>query len=193
MSTTAAPMLSHVGLFVRDMQPMLSFYMTLFGLKITDKGQGRMSPNELVFLSADPAHHHQLVLSSGRPDDAAFSTVMQLSFKVQTIDALRRIGDAAPALGAAKLRTLNHGNALSIYFGDPEGNTIEVYVDMPFYVAQPYGGPLDLSKPDQEILRDTETSCRADPSFLTAQQWRRQFAATLPAPRFYPSGSQKGE
>lgn len=178
MSTTSQPMLSHVGLFVRDMQQMLSFYMTLFGLKITDKGRGRIFRNDLVFLSAHPDHHHQLVLSSGRPADATFITVMQLSFKVQAIDDLRRIGTAAPALGATKLFTLNHGNALSIYFGDPEGNTVEVYFDMPFYVAQPHGDPLDLSKSDEEILRETEAVCREDPSFMTAEEWKRRFVAS---------------
>jgi catechol 2,3-dioxygenase len=157
---------------------MLTFYMTLFGLKITDKGRGRTFQNDLVFLSAHPEHHHQLVLSSGRPADATFSTVMQLSFKAQAIDDLRRISAAAPRLGASKLFTLNHGNALSVYFCDPEGSTVEVYFDTLFYVAQPHGDPLDLSKSDEEILRETELACRADPSFMTAEEWRRKFVAS---------------
>ena len=78
-------------------------------------------------------------------------------------------------LGASKLFTLNHGNALSVYFNDPEGNTVEVYVDTPFYVAQPHGDPLDLSKSDSEILAETEANCRADPSFTSAKSWQEQF------------------
>ena len=176
MNAVLPPMLSHVGLFVRDMQQMLHFYMTLFGLKITDKGRGRTFQNDLVFLSAHPEHHHQLVLSSGRPPDVNFSTVMQISFKAHSIDDLRRISAVAPQLGASKLFTLNHGNALSIYFSDPEGSTVEVYCDTPFHVAQPHGHPLDLSKTDEEILRETEVACRADPSFMTADEWRRKFS-----------------
>ena len=178
MSTSLPPMLSHVGLFVRDMQRMSNFYMKLFGLRITDKGRGRTFQNDLVFLSAHPEHHHQLVLSSGRPADAGFSTVMQLSFKVRSIDDLRRISAAAPPLGASNLFALNHGNALSVYFSDPEGTTVEVYFDTPYYVAQPHGDPLDLSKTNEQILRETESTCRADPSFMTADEWRRQFAAS---------------
>jgi catechol 2,3-dioxygenase len=175
MTTHSAPLLSHVGLYVREIESMVGFYSELFGLRVTDRGRGRTFKNDLVFMSADPKHHHQLVLSSGRPPEATFSTVMQLSFKVQAIDDLRRISAAAPALGATKLFTLNHGNALSLYFSDPEGNTVEVYFDTPFYVSQPHGDPLDLSKTDAEILEETETICRADPSFMSVEQWQRRF------------------
>jgi catechol 2,3-dioxygenase len=98
---------------------------------------------------------------------------MQLSFRAETIDDLRRVSTAAPALGATKLFTLNHGNALSVYFSDPEGSTVEVYFDTPFYVSQPHGDPLDLSKSDTELMAETEANCRRDPSFMTVEQWRR--------------------
>jgi catechol 2,3-dioxygenase len=88
---------------------------------------------------------------------------------------LRRVSIAAPALGATKLFSLNHGNALSVYFSDPEGSTVEVYFDTPFYVSQPHGDPLDLSKSDSELLAETEANCRQDPSFMTVEQWRRTF------------------
>jgi catechol 2,3-dioxygenase len=175
MTALNAPRLAHVGLYVRDVELMVRFYAELFNLRVTDRGRGKTFKNELVFMSADPEHHHQLVICSGRPPEAEFSTIMQLSFKAAAIDDLRRISSAAPALGATKLFTLNHGNALSVYFGDPEGNTVEVYVDTPFYVAQPHGDPLDLSKSDAEILAETESNCRSDPSFTTAESWRQQF------------------
>ena len=79
MSITSQPMLSHVGLFVWDMQKMVNFYVDLFGLKVTDKGRGRTFRNDLVFLSSHPDHHHQLVLSSGRAADATFSTASALT------------------------------------------------------------------------------------------------------------------
>ena len=175
MSVEPGTSLSHVGLYVREVEPMVRFYSRLFGLRVTDRGRGRTFKNDLVFMSADPNHHHQLVIASGRPAEATFSTVMQLSFKATAIDALRRISAAAPALGATKLLTLNHGNALSLYFSDPEGNTVEVYFDTPFYVSQPHGDPLDLSKTDAELLAETEVNCRADPSFMTVEQWRVGF------------------
>jgi catechol 2,3-dioxygenase len=71
--------------------------------------------------------------------------------------------------------TLNHGNALSLYFSDPEGNTVEVHFDTTFCVSQPHGDPLDLSRPETEILAETEASCRADPSFMPIESWRERF------------------
>jgi catechol 2,3-dioxygenase len=108
---------------------------------------------------------------------ATFSTVMQLSFAVPSIQSLRDLRDKAVALGASKLLPLNHGNALSVYFADPEGNTVEIYLDMPFYISQPHGDPLDLSQDDATILRETEAICRSDPSFMPIDQWQAQFSA----------------
>lgn len=175
MLSVTRPTPSHFGIFVTDLERMVDFYTRVFGLTITDRGRGRTFQNDLVFMSASPDQHHQLVLASGRPESAAFSTVMQISFVVPAIQDLRDARAAALEQGATQMRGLNHGNALSIYFADPEGNTVEVYIDTPFYVAQPHGDPLDLSKSDEEILRETEAICRNDPTFMPIEKWREQF------------------
>ena len=118
---------------------MVSFYKTVCGLVETDRGVGRTFKAPLIFLSASPDQHHQLVIAGGRPPEATFSTVMQLSFAVPTIQHLRDIRALAEANGASRFVPLNHGNALSVYFADPEGNTVETYIDMPFYITQPHG------------------------------------------------------
>lgn len=179
MAVSALPSLSHFGIYVHDVERMVAFYTRVFGLKETDRGQGSTFRNTLVFLSARPEQHHQLVLASGRPTDATFSTVMQMSFKVQAIDDLRRIHRDALAEGATGMRGLNHGNALSIYFSDIEGNTVEVYMDTPYHVAQPHGDPLDLDLPDAVLLEQTERLCRQDPTFMPREEWERRFVASL--------------
>jgi catechol 2,3-dioxygenase len=113
-----------------------------------------------------------LVIAGGRPPEATFSTVMQLSFAVPSIQHLRDLKAAAEALGATRVLPLNHGNALSVYFADPEGNTVEIYIDMPFYISQPHGDPLDLTKDDATLLRETEAICRSDPSFKLIEDWQ---------------------
>ena len=135
----------------------------------------RSFKNSLAFLSGSPDQHHQLLLSSGRPPEATFSTVMQISFAVPSIQHLRDLSARAQARGASKFKPLNHGSALSVYFDDPEGNTVEMYIDMPFYIAQPHGDLLDLTQSDEQILRDTEAMCRADPTFMPIEQWQAQF------------------
>lgn len=170
MTAAYAPNLSHFGVYCRDIEEMAHFYRNVFDLIETDRGQGVTFPMTILFLSGNPDQHHQLVLASGRAADAP-STVMQLSFKVQTLNHLREAKHRALAHGAQRLRGLNHGNALSIYFEDVENNLVEVYLDTPWYVAQPHGDPLDLSMPDDAIWAATEHTCRADPTFMPVSEW----------------------
>lgn len=174
------PTPSHFGIYVTDLERMVAFYVEVFDLTITDRGVGRTFKNTLVFTSASHDQHHQLVIASGRPAEATFSTVMQISFVVPTIGHIRDVWQRAEARGATNIRGLNHGNALSVYMSDPEGNTVEVYIDTPFYVSQPHGDPLDLSKSDEDIMRETEAICRADPSFKLLPQWEADFIARAP-------------
>jgi catechol-2,3-dioxygenase len=170
-----APNLSHCGIFCRDVDLLKAFYCGTFDLQETDRGVGGTFRYDLLFLSGRGDQHHQLVLASGRGADAP-STVMQLSFKVQSIDQLREARRRALALGATAMRGLNHGNALSIYCMDPEGNTVEVYLDTPWYVSQPHGDPLDLDQDDATLWADTERIVRTDPSFMPAIEWAARFA-----------------
>ena len=178
-STDTRPQLSHCGIYVRDIDAMTRFYTRVFGLQLTDQGEGRNFKVKLHFLSASPDQHHQLVLASGRGADAP-TTVMQLSFKVGAIDDLRRIRQLALAEGATQMRGMNHGNALSIYFSDLEDNTVEVYLATPWYIPQPHGDPLDLAKTDAELWAETEAACRADPGFMPLDQWQQRFRRAAP-------------
>lgn len=172
------PNLSHVGIYVVDIDKIEAFYCKALDLIVTDRGVGNRFKNRLVFMSSQPSAHHQLALASGRAPGSP-STVMQLSFKVPSLDQLRSVREKALANGARDLFGLNHGNAWSIYFNDPEDNLVEVYVDTPFYVPQPHGDPLDLAKSDEEIFRETEAACRHEPGFLLVADWERQMQQRL--------------
>jgi catechol 2,3-dioxygenase len=165
------PTLSHVGIYVRDERRMLAFYTDMFKLTVTDTGVGELFPTRLTFLSNNPSQHHQLVLASGRPADQPFSTINQLSFKVATLAELRGMYQRAVAFGVEKLNPINHGNAISIYFDDPEGNKIEVYYETEWYLPQPHRGKIDFSTSDRQILEDTEAMVRADAGMLTRADW----------------------
>jgi catechol 2,3-dioxygenase len=171
--------LCHTGIFVTDLDRMVDFYTKALGLTLTDRGRGHTFDTEIAFLSADPEKHHQVALATGRPKDATFSTVMQTSFMVETLDDLRTVRAAALAHGATAMRATNHGNAWSIYFKDPEGNLVEVYLDTPFHVPQPHGEPLDLDASDAEILRVTEAACRKDPGFMPRANYVRLQAQAM--------------
>lgn len=169
------PTPAHVGIYVFDLDRMLDFYLSVFRLTVTDEGIGKNFGNRLVFMSATEDQHHQLVLSAGRSPEAKVSTVMQLSFLVPDLAELRRNRDVALAKGATEMRPMNHGNAWSLYYFDPEGNRIEVYVDTPYYVAQPYGTPLDLDKSAEELLAETYAMVKDDPTYMPLADWQAKF------------------
>ena len=164
------PALAHLGIFVSDLEGMERFYTGVFGLVVTDRGTGAVFKNDLIFMSGSEEQHHQVVLSSGRQPGAP-STIMQLSFKVTSLDDLRNIRGRAIANKATELINLNHGNAWSIYFFDPEMNRIEVYLDTPFHTPQPCAHPFDLEKSDAEILAETEALVATLPGSMDRQDY----------------------
>lgn len=164
--------LSHLGICCFDLPGMVAFYTGVLGMTTSDRGT--LPPPlgaELVFLTTDPAEHHQLVLVSGRKEGevrqgpalgGSFGTaIFQLSFRLDDLATLRRVRDRLEAAGCKHLIPINHGNAWSLYTRDPEGNALEFVVDSPWYVHQPCGEMLDLALDDAEILRRTEALCQS--------------------------------
>ena len=162
--------LCHIGLYATDLDTMVDFYSRVFGLTVTDWGHSSRG-FDIAFLSGNAEEHHQLVIAAGRPKDATFSTINQISFKVQSLDELKRYHDWLVKERVPKLECRDHGNAWSVYFADPEGNRLEVYVPTPWYVGQPFGEPLDLSKPAGAIRAHTEAMVRKDPTWRPVEEW----------------------
>jgi len=178
MTATLRPMLTHVGIYVKDLARMTRFYTEIMNLHISDRGHGFSMPMNFVFLTADPTKHHQFVLAEGRAADAP-SSINQASFKVGSLDELRTMFQRVKAEGVNQLRVINHGNAWSVYFEDPEGNTIEIYLDTPWYIGQPHGDALDLSLSDAAIFRLTEEMCKKDAHFMPVEQWQDKMRGEL--------------
>ena len=115
---------------------------------------------------------------SGR-GPSGVTTVNQLSFKVTDLEELKEMYRRARDAGVADIRQVNHGNALSFYMTDPEGNGVEVYIDTPWYVPQPHGEPIDLTLPSERILAEAERHCRETPGFLPLEAWRAEVSSLL--------------
>ena len=178
MMRFARPHLAHIGIFVRDIPTLEAFYTNVFGLVVTDRGVGKTFRSQLVFLSGSPDQHHQLVLSSGRGADTP-STVMQMSFKVNDLAELRAVRDRAATAGASDFIPLNHGNAWSVYFNDPEDNRIEIYLDTPFHTPQPCGEPLNLEQSDDALLAETKALVDALTGSMPRDDYKEQMAERL--------------
>jgi catechol-2,3-dioxygenase len=177
MCSAIHPQLSHCGIYARDIAGQIDFYTRVLGLIVADRG---VSPagHEFVFLTAAPEHHHQVVFISGRGKNVA-STVNQLSFKVGDLDQLKAMYRRAQDYGIKEIRQICHGNALSFYVSDPEGNGVEVYIDTPWYIPQPHGVPVDLSLDNDTIMTMTEKHCRETQGFLPLAAWKAEVASRL--------------
>ena len=160
--------IGHVGLYVSDFDRMLAFYQRVFGLAITDID--RSAKRSIVFLTADPTSHHQLVLVTGRPESEQH-LVNQISFRLKALAELRRVYKKLVDDGVPNLDPLTHGTAWSVYFPDPDGNRIEAYVDTPWYITQPHRTTIDLLNSEEDIYAQTEALCRNASGFKPVAQW----------------------
>jgi catechol-2,3-dioxygenase len=178
MSQDATISFSHIGLFVTDIAKMADFYTRVLGLTVSDRDK-RADGSEIVFMTSDPREHHQVVLASGRPSDLKFSMIQQISFRMPSLPALRKMYDALQKEKLEELGPVTHGNAISCYFRDPEGNRLEVFIDMPWHVPQPFRIPLEMGRSDEELLTFVEDSVRAIPGFISRAEWSAGMAKKI--------------
>ena len=65
--------LAHMGFAVKNLRVMEEFYTEELGFKVSDRGIVRGAP--IVFLTRDPADHHQIVIQEQRkPDEETMDT-----------------------------------------------------------------------------------------------------------------------
>ena len=142
--------LGHVGIYAEDLMKMRDFYTRVIGLTISDED---LEERGMTFMTADKEReHHEFVLMKGRVTRDDAKVIQQISFIVPTLEDLREYHarlEAEP--GVTVERIVSHGIAFGMYFFDPEGNRIELYVRTPYKVPQPMGDPIDLSMSNEEL------------------------------------------
>jgi catechol 2,3-dioxygenase-like lactoylglutathione lyase family enzyme len=168
--------LGHVGIHVHDLEVSREFYCGLLGLVVTDE-----SPElGMVFLSAQPeVEHHELLLCGGRNAPPGVAVIQQISFRCEqladVIGFYRRLRDASIEIDMV----VSHGNAIGMYFFDPDHNRCEVYWPTGRLARQPYLEGVDLDRPIDELLAELDASVDqhgaagyVDPVFAAAQGLR---------------------
>lgn len=171
--------MGHSTLAARDLEALQKFYCDVLGFEVTNYGP---IPNDqnIVFLSQDPSAHHQIAMVGGAiTGDADFVMVDHLAFRTGSIDDLRIIHANLIDAGITEILKIDHGNAWSLYFNDPEGNGVETYVDTPFHVAQPYAGEWDLNDTNEQIEAKTRNELADKPEFQLMKDWSANFARRL--------------
>ena len=120
--------LGHVVLKVRDRKRAEEFYAGVLGMEVA----ARMDRPPMTFFTL--GNHHDLAVAEVGPDgpDPAPNSpgLMHAAFKIgESLDELREAKAYLEAAGVKILGISDHTVSQSIYLSDPDGNTIEVYVD----------------------------------------------------------------
>jgi catechol 2,3-dioxygenase len=140
--------LGHIGIYVRDLDRMTTFYRDFLGMQVT-----KQSPGRAVFLSSDPERvDHEIALMTGRAADQEPQLIQQISLRVNTLEDLRDFKRRILQAGYQIDNIVTHLSAIGCYFFDPEGNRTEVFwlTGRPSWIM--IGVPIDIDRPEDEIL-----------------------------------------
>ena len=143
--------LSHVVLYVNDLDKMVAFYRDVLGLV-----KYRENPGRMVFLTADPnIEDHQLALTKGREGNAKI--IAHIAWRVDAPAEVKEFYERFKAQGVPIDHCVSHayeemGNTVSCYFLDPEGNRLEIYALVAERDDKRINRPLDLDKSIDEIV-----------------------------------------
>jgi catechol 2,3-dioxygenase len=124
--------LGHVVLKVRDLQRSENFYKGLLGMPVIMRISG---PRMAFFAFGTSGNHHDFALmevGSGAtsPDEAA-TGLAHVAFKAGSSDEeLRLARNALHDSGTLILYEAERGFAKSLHVLDPDGNEVELYVDI---------------------------------------------------------------
>jgi catechol-2,3-dioxygenase len=146
----------HVGLGARDSGALAEFYRDVLGLQVVGGSAGDSAFGATAFLRSRLAEEsHDLAIFA----DPAYR---HTAFKVRSLSVLRAFYRRVIGKGVPVKMALNHGASLAFYFDDPEGHLVEVYWPTGVACRQPCGDPIDLTRPEEALLRDAaELATRA--------------------------------
>ena len=166
--------LGHVGIFVEDLDAEVAFYRDVLGLQVTDS-QPDMG---ITFMSSQPEiEHHELLLSLGRTSSRDALMVQQIAWRCDSLDDVIAFHYRLKECNVTLDMEVSHGNAIGIYFYDPEGNRNEVYWSTGLKATQAYLASVDLEAPPEEILQRVKANVDVygasgfiEPGFLEQMQ-----------------------
>jgi catechol-2,3-dioxygenase len=141
--------LGHVGIRCLDVDRQLAFYTGALGLVVTDHDPALGN----YFLSARPDdEHHELLLAKGRDVPLDGRLIQQISFRCETFDDLLGLYRQLQERRTEFDMIVSHGNAVGVYFFDPEGNRAEVYWRTGLVARQPFVETIDIETPADALM-----------------------------------------
>ena len=123
--------LGHVVLYVRDIERSRAFYRDVLGFR-----EVFAVPSRMAAYSSGRTHHELLLIGVGAdaepiPDGRRVG-MYHFGLKVgDSDDELREAAARLREAGTEIAGATDHGVTHSLYLADPDGNEIELYIDVP--------------------------------------------------------------
>jgi catechol 2,3-dioxygenase len=124
------------------------FYRDILGFVIAEEDPEHGG----VFMTLGENFHtldigqHPAPQQAQRPQRAQIG-LGHIAFQVGSYEALRDAYRHLVENGVAIMRATNHVNQRSFYFADPDGNTLEIYYELPYALQLFAGGRSDEDEP----------------------------------------------
>jgi len=125
--TTANPVLHHITMKTTRLQEMLDWYDAVVGLKVNFRFEGG------AWASNDAANHRIALLTApdfkDDPEKITHSGMHHMAFEFGTLEELLEAWERLDDMGIRPHMALDHGLTTSIYYVDPDGNSVELQSD----------------------------------------------------------------
>ncbi|MGH7907367.1 MAG: VOC family protein [Candidatus Binataceae bacterium] len=121
--------IGHVVIKVRDLDRSVKFYTEVMGLEL----MGRVPEFKIAFLASNRRDHHEIgLMEVGEgAEESKFAQVglLHVAFRMKNYEELSAAYKELSARGIRINATVDHGVAKGVYFPDPDGNELELYID----------------------------------------------------------------
>jgi catechol 2,3-dioxygenase len=151
--------IGHIVIKVRSLERSRRFSTEVLGLELMKE----LPEAKMIFLASNRRDHHELALAevgerAGAPHPSDIG-LAHFAFRLKNMDDLRAAYRELKEHDVLISFTVNHGVTRSVYFLDPDGHQLEVYVDNPpeeiAKMSDPYCGLEKLDFAPEELgLRD---------------------------------------
>jgi catechol 2,3-dioxygenase len=140
--------LGHVLLRVLDLERSKKFYTEVLGFRVLEEDPGHGG----VFLALDGQSHAIDLfavkdIEAARQQTPGVRGLGHVAFRVESEAALKDAYTALRGHGVDITRSIDHVSQKSVYFNDPDGNTIEIYYERPDALAMFARGREDRDVP----------------------------------------------
>jgi catechol 2,3-dioxygenase-like lactoylglutathione lyase family enzyme len=126
--TPSPAKLSHIVIRTGNLARVKSWYLTLLAAHVSFEN------DTVCFMTYDDEHHRvgmvQLPGMSAEAPAALFAGLEHVSFTYSDLGKLLANYRRLKGLGIEPFWTINHGPTISMYYRDPDGNKVELQVDV---------------------------------------------------------------